>query len=75
LNQFKSLKEIGKRYYAERAVNQPTGPRPLSAHWPAQPTAHAGHLPPAAPETLPSGAALCHADVVVVVILALYRFG
>jgi hypothetical protein len=31
LNQFKSLKEIGKRYYAERAANLQFRPRPLSA--------------------------------------------
>jgi hypothetical protein len=68
LNQFKRLKEIGKRYYAGRAVNQPTGPRLLSAHWPAQPTARAGHLPRAARRTRPSGAALRHADVVVVIL-------
>jgi hypothetical protein len=68
LNQFKSLKEIGKRYYAERADNQPTGPRPLSAHWPAQRTARTGQLPRAAHRTLPSGATLRHADVVVVIL-------
>jgi hypothetical protein len=44
---------------AQRAANLTSGPDLFSARWPAQLAARAVHLPPAAPEPLPSGATPC----------------